>query len=394
MRRKEAGGRLVLWDDAGDPPPQEWRERATITISTPDPAVDVRHFRAIAPFMRERWRGRFEIELPVELPDGPHLAAAAHVPRAVSSGRCNRNHCARGAGLRDATGDGHGDCLSCSAAPTAPTCSCSTVSVETRSRWPRHSGATIDEAPRSDTPDAVLVEARHDLSRSADAVTRALGWVGPVGRVTAHLGDLPTPPLSRPITRAEARVGGTQSPSERGMSNADPDLTPEHVADLRAALGQPPLPPPAEPAATPFGAGEERDRGGRRPDRAASARGDRGAGERACRGAGRDADDRQGAGARRPRRVAATAGDAAGAVDPRARHPRLEHRALCVRGRRAPRDPRAGCAARAAEGPADGVRADARRPRSRDRPGRGHRRGTASLRRAARPDPAPRPRGP
>ena len=26
------------------------------------------------------------------------------------------------------------------------------------------------------------------------------------------------------------------------MSNADPDLTPEHVADLRAALGQPPAP--------------------------------------------------------------------------------------------------------------------------------------------------------
>ncbi len=32
------------------------------------------------------------------------------------------------------------------------------------------------------------------------------------------------------------------------MSNADPDLTPEHVADLRAALGQPPLPAPGEPA--------------------------------------------------------------------------------------------------------------------------------------------------
>ena len=107
---REVRGRLVLWETR-DPPPQEWRERATLTISTPDPAVDVRHFRATAPFIRERWRGRFEIELPVELPYGPHLATAAHVPRAVSSGRCNRNHCARGAGLRDATGDGLGDCL-------------------------------------------------------------------------------------------------------------------------------------------------------------------------------------------------------------------------------------------------------------------------------------------
>ena len=31
------------------------------------------------------------------------------------------------------------------------------------------------------------------------------------------------------------------------MSSADPDLTPEHVAELRDALGQPPLPPPPEP---------------------------------------------------------------------------------------------------------------------------------------------------
>ena len=66
---KEAGGRVVLWDDAGDPP-EEWRDRATITISTPELAVDVRLFRATAPFMRERWRGRFDIELPVELPTG------------------------------------------------------------------------------------------------------------------------------------------------------------------------------------------------------------------------------------------------------------------------------------------------------------------------------------
>ena len=36
------------------------------------------------------------------------------------------------------------------------------------------------------------------------------------------------------------------------MSNADPDLTPQHVADLRAALGQPPAPPPAAPPPPPL----------------------------------------------------------------------------------------------------------------------------------------------
>jgi SAM-dependent methyltransferase len=36
------------------------------------------------------------------------------------------------------------------------------------------------------------------------------------------------------------------------MSNADPDLTPEHVADLRAALGQPPAREPAGPPPPPF----------------------------------------------------------------------------------------------------------------------------------------------
>ena len=61
-------------------------------------------------------------------------------------------------------------------------------------------GAALGHAGR------LLVESRHDLSRSADEVTRALGWGGAVGPVTAHLGDLPTPPLSRAITRAESRV--------------------------------------------------------------------------------------------------------------------------------------------------------------------------------------------
>ncbi len=36
------------------------------------------------------------------------------------------------------------------------------------------------------------------------------------------------------------------------MSNADPDLTPEHVADLRAALGQPPAPEPPGPPPPPL----------------------------------------------------------------------------------------------------------------------------------------------
>ena len=49
--------------------PAEWRERVPRRCH-PDPAVDVRHYRAIAPFMRERWRGRFGIDMPVEMPDG------------------------------------------------------------------------------------------------------------------------------------------------------------------------------------------------------------------------------------------------------------------------------------------------------------------------------------
>ena len=66
----EAGDRLVLWRDPVDPAPPEWSERAALVVATPDPAVDARHYRAIAPFMRERWRGRFGIDVPVEMPDG------------------------------------------------------------------------------------------------------------------------------------------------------------------------------------------------------------------------------------------------------------------------------------------------------------------------------------
>ncbi len=202
---KAAGGRVVLWDDAGDPPPEEWRDRATITISTPDPAVDVRHFRATAPFMRERWRGRFEIELPVELPTGltwrQRRTFLALCPAVVATGITALEALAFATPLLtdSATASLLGGTDRADMLVFDGERGDAVALAEALGRDHRR-GAALGHAGR------LLVEARHDLSHSADGVTRALGWVGPVGRVTAHLGDLPTPPLSRPITRAEARV--------------------------------------------------------------------------------------------------------------------------------------------------------------------------------------------
>ena len=107
---KEAGGRVVLWDDVGDPPRRMARPGHHHDLDAGArgrcPAVPGNravHARALARTVRHRAARRAA--------DGPLLAAAAHVPCAVSGGRCNRNHCARGAGLCDATGDGLGDCV-------------------------------------------------------------------------------------------------------------------------------------------------------------------------------------------------------------------------------------------------------------------------------------------
>jgi hypothetical protein len=202
---KEAGGRVVLWDDAGNPPPEEWRDRATITISTPELAVDVRLFRATAPFMRERWRGRFEIELPVELPTGlswrQRRTFLALCPAVVATETTALEALAFATPLvtDSATasllgGTDRADMLVSDDSQSQQVALAEDLGDDHRR------AAALGRAGRR------LVEERHDLSRSADAVTRALGWVGEVGPVTAHLGDLPTPPLSRPITRAEARV--------------------------------------------------------------------------------------------------------------------------------------------------------------------------------------------
>ncbi len=156
------------------------------------------HARALARTVRDRAARRAA--------DGPLLAAAAHVPCAVSGGRCNRNHCARGAGLRDATGDGLGDCVTARRNRPRRHARVRTTRRRQKVALAEDLGDDHRRAAALGRAGRRLVEERHDLSRSADAVTRALGWVGEVGRVTAHLGDLPTPPLSRPITHAEARV--------------------------------------------------------------------------------------------------------------------------------------------------------------------------------------------
>ena len=202
---RESGGRLVLWDDPNDPVSGEWRDRATFVVATPDPAVDLRHYRALAPFMRERWRGRFGIDVPVVIPDGlswrQQRTFLSLCPAVVATGTIALEALAFAtplvtdaptARLLEGT-DGvdmivhEGDRA---AAATA-------VALGADHR----SAAAIGHAGRR------LVEARHDLSVAAAAVARALGWRAPASRVLAHLSDLPTPPLSRPITRAEARIG-------------------------------------------------------------------------------------------------------------------------------------------------------------------------------------------
>jgi hypothetical protein len=202
---KEVGGRVVLWDDAGDPPPDDWRDRATITISTPHPAVDVRQFRALTPFMRERWRGRFEIGVPVEVPSGlswrQQRTFLALCPAVVATGTTALHALAfatplvtDGATARQLGGTDGVDMV-----VSDDSCSQKAALAEALGEDQRRAAA-IGRAGRR------LVEERHDLSLHADAVARALGWQRRDGRVAAHLGDLPTPPLSRPITRAEARV--------------------------------------------------------------------------------------------------------------------------------------------------------------------------------------------
>ena len=203
---KEARGQLVLWDDPNDPAPEVWRQRAIATVSTPDPAIDVRQYRALAPFMRERWRSRFDIrvsvELPVALPWRQRRTFLALCPAVVATGPTALEALAFATPLVTDTataawlgGNDGVDMLVFDGTHSEA------VSLAEDLGSDHRRGAAIGRAGRR------LVEDRHDLSRIAARVARALGWPTDTSRIAAHLGDLPTPPLSRPITRAEARIG-------------------------------------------------------------------------------------------------------------------------------------------------------------------------------------------
>ena len=155
--------------------------------------------------MRERWRGRFSMEVGVEVPPGlgwrQRRTFLALCPAVVASGTTALEAMAFATPLvtdsataADLGGvDGvhllvvdadHGRAVE------------QAISLGADHRR----GAAIGHAGRR------LVEARHDLSRPADDIARALRWSPIGGRLASHLHDLPTPPLSRPITRAEARM--------------------------------------------------------------------------------------------------------------------------------------------------------------------------------------------
>jgi hypothetical protein len=202
---REAKGRLVVWDDPADSVSAEWRARASLVVATPDPAVDVRHYRAIAPFMRERWRGRFGIEVPVEMPEGltwrQQRTFLSLCPAVVATGTISIDALAFATPLvTDAAtarllgGTDGLDIAVCDDRSAA-------VAMAALLGADHRRAAAMGHAGRR------LVEARHDLSGAAAAVAHALAWRAPRSRVLAHLADLPTPPLSRPITRAEARLG-------------------------------------------------------------------------------------------------------------------------------------------------------------------------------------------
>ena len=203
---REAGDRLVLWRDPVDPAPPEWSERAALVVATPDPAVDVRHYRAIAPFMRERWRGRFNIDVPVEMPSGlswrQQRTFLSLCPAVVATGTTALEALAFATPLvtdtptaRLLAGTDGVDMRVCDGDRASAASMASVLGADHRT------AAAIGHAGRR------LVEEVHDLSIVAATVARALGWPPPASRVLAHLADLPTPALSRPITRAEARIG-------------------------------------------------------------------------------------------------------------------------------------------------------------------------------------------
>ena len=203
---RDAGEQLVLWDDPADPAPAAVRAGSTISVFVPSPCVDAREHRVVPPFLRARWRDRFAIDVPVVPP--PHLtwrqrrSFLSLCPAVVAHGTIALEALAFATplvtdaataamlGARDSV-----HLLVCDSSPAAA------ASLATELGGDHRLGAALGRAGRR------LVEDRHDVSRIALDVSEALGWPSPGGRVAARLVGLPTPPLARPITRAEARLG-------------------------------------------------------------------------------------------------------------------------------------------------------------------------------------------
>jgi hypothetical protein len=205
-------GRAALWASWSDLSSEPLRAKAAVSVGfvdsdirVPDPGIDLRHYRALAPFLRQRWRNKFVLTVPVEMPDGlrwrQRRTFLALCPALAATGPVALEALAFGTPLvtDDATaqllGGTHGLDL---------------LAVRTREErrdlaiglgCDHRRAAAIGRAGRR------LAEQRHDLSPAASALAHALGFPRRDDLVAAHLADLPTPPLARPFTRAAARIG-------------------------------------------------------------------------------------------------------------------------------------------------------------------------------------------
>jgi hypothetical protein len=209
---RSVGGRMALWHSAGDPP-LDSLANAAITIGTDDtadirvpaPGIDLRLYRALAPFLRERWRNKFRIDAPVEVPPGlswrQRRTLLAICPAVAATGTAALEALAFATPLvtdaptaAELSGTPGIDMLVC-ADPAAAAGLAAELGRDHRR------AAAVGRAGRR------LAEQRHDLARPAAALATAFGWPQRGDLVSTHLSDLPTPPLARPFTRAAARVG-------------------------------------------------------------------------------------------------------------------------------------------------------------------------------------------
>ena len=208
---RAVGGRMALWHAAGDPP--ESFANAAITIGTSDtadirvpaPGIDLRLFRALAPFLRERWRNKFRIDAPVEVPSDlswrQRRTLLALCPAVAATGTTALEALAFATPLvtdvataAERGGTPGGDRWDCADRAGA-------VELAVELGGDHRRAAAVGRAGRR------LAEQRHDLALPATALATAFGWPQRGDVISTHLADLPTPPLARPFTRAAARVG-------------------------------------------------------------------------------------------------------------------------------------------------------------------------------------------